>query len=599
MEGMNRDQREGFIHRLNEMLKGRAGLFIAADDPGIEAYSSEIFNKLLDSGKINIEEIVDGSRQRKFREAEERAKADLVKASSLRHKEVREMGSEPLCYETVRKLKLDTFLSGLGLSKEATALALTQIVSRAVHPGSELSTARWIRERSAICQLSRYNPQKMTKDRLYRSALKLYEHKEALENHLSSWTRERFSFEDSIILYDLTNTYFEGAMRSSQLAQLGRSKEKRSDCKLLVLAMVINREGFPKHYSLVEENMSDSASLTHIIKALDAKQGMPVRKPTVVMDAGIATQANLSLLKEKGYPYLCVSRSRLMDYQVEEGAVPVQITDKQKQPIERLCVKSADNDDTYLWVRSRMKAVKEEQMKQQFCERFEAELSKIKASLGKKGGVKKTDKVNRRIGRAQQKYPSIQGWYDLHLRFGGEKNIVEDLTWAKNPEKENHRESGVYFLRTSLKHQDEATMWMIYNVIREVEYTFSVLKTDLDLRPIYYKSDEASLAHLHLGILAYWVAVTLRHQLKKKNIHTGWRQIVEIMDSHKWVESTMQTPESNEVTVKRCSEPNEQVKQIYLAVGVGTQPLKPEKSVRYQIDAQKKHASDREEINSS
>jgi hypothetical protein len=317
------------------------------------------------------------------------------------------------------------------------------------------------------------------------------------------------------------------------------------------------------------------------------------------MDAGIATQGNLALLKEKGYSCLCVSRSRLVDYQVEEGAVPVQITDKHKQPIELLSVKSADSDDTYLWVRSQMKAVKEEGMKQQFCGRFEQELSKIKASLGKKGGVKKTEKVNRRIGRAQQKYPSVQGWYDLHLTSGEDEAVVEDLSWEKNPDKENSRQSGVYFLRTSLKNRDEETMWKRYNVIREIEYTFSVLKTDLDLRPIYHKSDEASMAHLHLGILAYWLVVTIRHQLKKKNIHTSWRQIVEIMDSHKWVESTMQTPEENEVIVKRCSEPNEQVKAIYLAAGVATQPLKPEKSVRYQIDLRKNQTTDCEGINSS
>jgi hypothetical protein len=113
--------------------------------------------------------------------------------------------------------------------------------------------------------------------------------------------------------------------------------------------------------------------------------------------------------------------------------------------------------------------------------------------------LKKTDKVNRRIGRAQQKYPSVQGWYDLRFTGREEDDIVEDLTWEKNPEKENNRESGIYFLRTSLKNRDEEAMWMIYNVTREVEYTFSVLKTDLDLRPIYHKSDKTSMAHLHFG----------------------------------------------------------------------------------------------------
>ena len=596
METLSKEQREGFISRLNEMLKGSPGLFIAAEDTTIEDYTRDIFNKLLDMGKINMEEVVSGSRHRLFQQAEQQVKADLVKASSLRHKEVREIGSEYLCYQTSNKLKLEKFLLSQGFSKEDASLAITQIVSRAVHPGSELATSQWIRKRSGVCQLTGYDMDKINKDRLYLSALKLLEHKDALENHLSTWTKELFTFEDNIILYDLTNTYFEGSMRSSEIARFGRSKEKRSDCKLLVLAMVINKEGFPKHYSLFEGNISDPASLTYIVDSLDAKLKGAERKPVVVMDAGIATEGNLSLLKERKYDYLCVSRKRLVDYQAEEGVKPVLITDKRERPIELLAVNTQANDDTYLWVHSQMKAKKEEQMKTQFCQRFEEELTKIKSSLEKKGGVKKLEKVNRRIGRAQQKYPAVQSWYDIQLV--SRKNIVQELIWEKDTSKETNRESGVYFLRTSLQQQSEETMWMIYNAIREVEYTFSVLKTDLDLRPIYHKSDKASLAHLHLGILAYWLVVTIRHQLKKKKINNNWKQIVEVMDSHKWVVSTMSTPEGNEVTIKKCSEPSYAVKDIYQAVNISSQPITPQKSVRYQINPQKNYRIDCEKINS-
>lgn len=597
MEGLDRSQREGFILRLNEMLKGSPGLFIAADDPTVESYTQDIFNKLLDLGKVNIEEVVSGSRHCLLQEAEIRHKADIVKASSLRHKEVREVGSEHLCFETARKLKLDKFLLSHGFSVQEASLALTQIVSRAVHPASELGTARWIAERSAVCHLSGYDASGISKDKLYQSALKLFEQKEALEEHLSSWTRELFSFEDSIIIYDLTNTFFQGAMRGSKMARFGRSKEKRNDCKLLVLAMVINREGFPKHYSLFEGNLCDSASLERIIDSLDARMEGMERKPTVVMDAGIATEANLELLRKREYHYLCVSRRRLTEYRAEEGTSTVVLSDKKGNPIELLAVSPGTGHDRYLWVRSQMKAVKESQMKDQFCRRFEEELAKIKASISRKGGVKKPEKVNRRIGRAQQKYPSVQGWYDLTLETSND--TVCDLSWQRNPQKESDREAGVYFIRTSIPQVDEQLLWMIYNTIREVEYTFSVLKTDLDLRPIYHKTDKASMAHLHLGILAYWLVVTIRHQLKKKGISKSWRQIVEIMDSHKWVESTMLTPEGNEVSIGRCSEPAEAVKEVYTAVNISHQPLKPQKSVRYQIDIQKKCTADCQGDNSS
>lgn len=601
MEHFNKKQREAFMVRLNEMLRGAPGLFIAADDPQLESYTQNIFNQLIDSGKINVQEVVSGKRYRDLQAAELRAKADLVKASSLRHKDVREVGCEHLCHQTIKKLKLEECLSACGFNSYERALALTHIISRAVHPASELATVEWIKDRSALCELTGCDREKITKDKLYQIALLLLDHKDKLETHLSFKTHELFDFEDGIIIYDLSNTFYEGAMLSSKMARFGRSKEKRSDCKLLVLAMVINQQGFPKHYRLFEGNMSDPASLVHIIDSLDERMGInsktdvEVPKPTIVMDAGISTEDNLLLLRKRGYNYLCVSRSKLTDYSVDSRASVVHITDKKDRPIELLKIQSNESNDKFLWVRSQMKAVKEDQMNAQFCQRFEQDLNNIKTSLHKKGGTKKADKVNRRIGRAQQKYPSVQGWYELTLSTSDD--IVQELTWKLLPSKENVRPAGVYFLRTSLDESDERTLWMIYNTIREVEYTFSVLKSDLDIRPIYHKSDRASLAHLHLGILAYWLVVTIRYQLAGKGIHKNWKRILEIMDSHKLVTSTMRTPEEHEVVITRCSEPSDKVKEIYKALSLIQEPIKPQKSVRYQMGNQKTCTSDSQDVN--
>ena len=594
MENFTNEQRGGFVTRLNEMLRGEPGLFIAADDPRVEAYSREIFNKLVDTGKTDLPDILSGARHRRMLEE----KRDLVKASSIRHGDVREIGSEHLCYETARRLELDSFFLSHGFNMEETALALTQIVARAVHPGSELATAKWIRERSAVCTLSGFQPDKINKDKLYAGALKLFDNKDALEDHLSRCTSDLFGLEDKIIIFDLTNTYFEGAMRGSRIARFGRSKEKRNDCKLLVLALVINAEGFPKHYSLFEGNMSDPKSLLHIIEGLDRKSGGKSEHPkTVVMDAGIATGENLELLRELHYDYICVSRKRLTGYEPVEESNPVIIRDRLNQPIELLSVKaSGDNSgDRFIQVRSRMKALKEYGMAGQATSRYEMELAKISASLTKKGGTRRVDKVNRRIGRAQQKYPSVQSRYEVELKCSG--NIATDLVWRKKDEDKELK--GIYFLRTTLDEKREEFLWQIYNIIREVEYSFSVLKTDLELRPIYHKKDQASLAHLHLGILAYWLVVTIRHQLKAKGIRLGWKQILEVMDSHKLVTSTMKTSGNEEVEMIRCSEPGEQVKNIYQAVKITEVPFKPKKSVRYQLGFQKKSDIEYQIFNSS
>ena len=195
------------------------------------------------------------------------------------------------------------------------------------------------------------------------------------------------------MLYDLTNTYFEGRKEGSTLAQYGRSKEKRSDAKLVVLALVVNPEGFIKYSSILEGNMADPKTLEGMITKLRIKTSSSAQKALVVIDAGIATDSNLVMIKEKGYDYMCVSLSSLKNYIVEAGATTLTVTDNKKQKIELCRVKSDRNTDYYLKVESHSKELKERSMNEQFRSRFEAGLQIIADSLTKKGGVKQEDKV--------------------------------------------------------------------------------------------------------------------------------------------------------------------------------------------------------------
>jgi hypothetical protein len=193
----------------------------------------------------------------------------MIAADTLEHSDVREIGSEWMCFNTWQKLGIDHLLEDNDFSELEKQLAQTQIISRAVYPASELATSRWIKENSAISELTGFPLAKMNKDRLYKSALKLYGIKDKLEQHLSIKTNELFDIQDKIVLYDLTNTYFERAKRNSKLAKFGRSKEKRSDAKLVVLALVVNIYGFIKYSSIHEGNFSDCANLESILKHLN------------------------------------------------------------------------------------------------------------------------------------------------------------------------------------------------------------------------------------------------------------------------------------------------------------------------------------------
>src|SRR3954451_12938846 len=412
---------------------------------------------------------------------------------------------------------MDNFLDERGWSEEQVQLALTQIVSRAVYPASEYKTARWIKDNSGICGLTGYDINKITKDKLYNSALKLYSIKEKLENYLSKKTNELFDIQDKIILYDLTNTYFEGEKRNSVLAKFGRSKEKRNDAKLIVLALVVNPEGFIKYSSIYEGNMSDCKTVADMIDKLRINTSNSSRKALVVIDAGIATEDNLKMLREKGYDYLCVTRSKLKQYNIIAGTSVKTIYNKREQKIELQQIQRSDDGDFYLKVKSDAKIIKEQSIATRFHARFEEELQKVVSSLSKKSGIKTLGKVHQRIGRIKQKYPSTQKYYDIEVK-ADENKIVQQVTWKIKEDKDPQSEWGVYFLRTSLNINDEQIAWEIYNTIREIESSFRCLKTDLDLRPIYHKKDASTMAHLHLGLMAYTMVNTIRYQLKSKSI---------------------------------------------------------------------------------
>lgn len=557
------NQKKALAARIDELVKqsytGKQSLF-GTTDAVTETLAQKFFTLIKEKQRLDIAAGKDFHR---------------IDTDSIANKDIKETGTEWLCMQALSQLGIADFLASKDWPPEKIRLALTHIISRAAHPASEMRTSQWIKENSPVCELTGYPVEKITKDKLYDSSLCLYEVKDELEKHLSKRTNELFDLDDKIILYDLTNTYFEGAVRSSKIAKFGRSKEKRTDARLVVLAVVVNTEGFLKYSQIFEGNISDCATLGKIIDELSLRTSSLQRSPTVVLDAGIATEDNLKLLKEKKFGYMCVSRSGMKQYSVDTSSQPIKICDKKGQPLLLQKVTVADSTDNWLRVHSEAKALKESGMNSRFSQRFEEGLSKIKESLGKKKGVKKQQKVWERIGRLKEKYASMHKYYELDSQVD-DKGIVTNLTWKQKPVEKNE---GYYLLRTTLDQKDEKTQWTIYNTIREIEATFRTLKTDLDLRPVYHKTDKASMAHLHLGLLAYWAVNTIRHQLKQKEINNEWRDIVRIMNTQKIVTTTMVNDYDQQIIIRQCSEPTEQVNKIYTALKYKQKPFTRKKSV--------------------
>ena len=524
------------------------------------------------------------------------AKAERhVDTDTLEHKDARDIGAEWLCLQAIRQLEFDKFLLSLGWSREDVKIAIAHLIVRTVYTPSELKSMRIMRDNSAVCQLLDLAMDAVTHRKVYSVADWFLKEKVKIEKYLCHKTDDLFKPTNRIMLFDLTNFYFEGRKENSRKAKFGRSKEKRSDCKLLVLALAINTDGFIRYSSVLEGNTADPKSLPDMVDKLTRENPAKCaddEKVLVVIDAGIATEENLKLIKEKGYNYLCVSRKALTEYTVDAAAKTVTVHDCRERPI-KLQEVHTDGEDYYLKIDSPAKALKEESMNRKFKKGFEDGLQAIAASIAKKGGTKKRDAVLKRIGKLEGKYPSIARYYQIDVSDDG-KGKVTEVRWQLHlPEKQVF---GTYFLRTNVKKIDEKTTWDYYNLIREIESTNRQTKTDLNLRPIYHRKDDRSDAHLFLGLLSYWIVNTIRHQMKKVNEARKeadpdpkaeyptpyWTEIVRIMQTQKSITSEAINALGEKVKMRICSTPTEQAADIYSMLKYKTTPFRRIKICRTQ-----------------
>lgn len=545
--------------RIEQLIYGKPSLF-AIDNPAIEKLAQSFYKQIID--KKLIDRVPARVDEKIFHP---------VDLGSVEIENAREIGGESLCKQALEQLDMGGCLQQAGFEGEDLDLALAHIISRALFPASEHATAEWMKDNSGICELLGIDANKVSHHKLYRISRMLSREQERIESYLSRKTNELFDLKDKIILYDLTNSYFEGRKLNSILASFAKSKEKRQDAKLITLALVVNVEGFVRYSKIYRGNIGETTTLEATIDELSSRSSHTGRKPMVVIDAGIASEENLLMLRESEHEYLCVARGKFKDYvAVKKDSKPVMITDKRGSPIELVMVEQQGIEDSLLYVRSEKKAKKEVSMHENFTAHFEESLNQILYGIQRKGGTKKVEKVWERIGRIKEKYPSAHRFYDLQVT--SENGIVTKLEWEKIIPV-SRKEEGIYFLRTSVKQIDEKSFWDIYNTIREVESAFRTLKTDLKMRPVFHKTDENSIAHLNLAVLAYQMVHTIRYQLKAKGISHDWSHIVRIMNTQKAATVTMKDKNDQKIFIRKCTNPEPKVTEIYNALGYKHYPF--------------------------
>ena len=488
-----------------------------------------------------------------------------VDIDSLELTQPRSVGVEHVGVAALNWLYFHTILADAGLNGVQRAVAFGSIIARMAKPGSEQASWQWLREQSAMGEFLDVDFNTMSAMRLYRVSDLLIKHREKIEDALFAKVKNLFSRQSTVTLYDLTNTYHEGEMAGNPKAKRGHSKEKRSDCPLITLGLVLDGSGFVRRSRMFEGSVAESTTLESMLQGLEAPAGA-----LVIMDRGIATEANILWLLAHHYRYLVVSRERKRQFE-QEAATPVSTASGQTVHIQK--VVSEDGQEARLYCFSEERQKKESSMTARFCKTFEDGLQKLADGLNKPRCTKNKDKLLQRIGRLQQKSHGIGQHYTINLSTD-ENNIVTALTWERIPFSGSQlTHPGVYCLRTNELAWDETTLWRTYTMLTDLEAVFRSLKSELGMRPVYHHKEERAEGHLFITVLAYQAVQLLRHKLKARDINGSWNTLRNTLSVQQRITATFKQRDGRTLHVRKSTLAEPKLKAIYTALGIPAQPL--------------------------
>ncbi len=496
---------------------------------------------------------------------------EVVDLNSVITNDAKTIGAEHVALSQMNEYGFKKILEDLNFTDNQIVYAYMLIIGRMVHPGSERETVRWLQEASGVGELLSSNL-KVYDSALHRTAALLLKNYQYIEERLCEKARVAFSLKETIILYDLTNTYFEGSKRGSKIAKHGgNSKEKRSDCPLITLSLTVDEDGFPKQSKVWEGNVSEGKTLGHILEGLGKEGGalFPHEK-TIVIDAGIATEDNLTLIKKKGYKYVAVSRKRSYGDSFWDKGQEEKICLADDKTILKIKMVRTD-EEVFLLCHSEAKEAKEKAIVSRKMKKFEEELDAIKSGLYKKGTVKKTEKIMERIGRMKERY-GVGYLYDIQIEENEGKVI--NIVFEKNSQSIKKEKSiGTYVLRTNRKDLGAEDISKIHRSLLTIEDCFEKMKGTLGMRPNFHHTDEPTIAHVHITVLGYHMLAGILKKLRMKGINYKWGTIRDILATHVRVTTTMNSEDHHVINIRTSTTPTAKQYLIYKGLKIKLTPL--------------------------
>ena len=558
---IQRDHWRSLTQRIQQILDPQPELLPLQCPPAVEAEAQRISARLLAEGVSLADPAPDTA---PLQPSGRQPDLQCVDVNSLQLARPRCVGVEHVALWAAEQLGLPSLLQQLGLSGPQRQAALGLLVGRMAAPASELATWSWLRQRSGLGELLGCDFESMGLSALYRAGDRLLRHRKALETNLFQRATGLFGQSPTVTLVDLTNTYFEGQAKGQPQAQRGRSKEKRSDCPLLTLGLVLDASGFVRRSKVLAGNVSESGTLAGMLQALEAPAGA-----VVVMDKGIATAANIEWLREQGWRYVVASRERKREFDADKARAVETATGMGV----RIYRQTDERGETRLYCESERRQRKEQAIVERAGQRLEKELEKLHAGLSKPRCMKRMDRVWQKIGRLREKYPKASPHYDIEVQGDEKGKKAVAVRWERQPAGQSiATHPGVYCLRTNVTEWDEQRLWSTYVLLTDLEAVFRSLKSELGLRPIYHSKPERSEAHLFLTVLAYQLVQVIRGRLKQHGERASWTTLRRRLAGQQRVTAVFRRQDGRTLHVRKATLAELDQQAIYDALGVSRSP---------------------------
>ncbi|HUD65603.1 MAG TPA: IS1634 family transposase [Candidatus Sulfotelmatobacter sp.] len=503
-----------------------------------------------------------------------------VLLNKVRLERTRQFGACFLGLELWKRLELDGFfeqaVDGEPADVPWSRVAALLAINRLCAPGSELAIEQRWYPATALDDLLQIEEDKINDTRLYRCLDRILPHKTKLERHLKDRYGELFGAGFDVLLYDLTSTYVEGAAEKNPMIRRGYSRDHRPDCEQLVIALIVNQDGFPFSYETFNGNRSDVSTMETILRMVERKYGKARR--IWVFDRGIVSEENLAAIRKRDGQYLTgTPRSQMKQFEAEllkEDWTQV------RPEVEVKKVAIPQGEETYILCRTSGRKEKEKAIRNRFSNSMETALKGLEKTIAA-GRLKDRNKMERRLGKIQARHPQVNDLYDLALRDTAEG---VRLFWQIKEDRKNWRESreGAYLLRTNLKTDTAEELWSKYMQLTEAEASFRALKSELAIRPLFHQLEPRVKAHVMVAFLGYALWVTLKHLLKRRptpvakpsasgvddvQAMTPMRAIA-LLSTLQSADIVLPTTDGREIRLRRITEPTAEQKSLLHQLGI-------------------------------